>query len=145
MKKKIFYITIPAMIFSSTVFLSCQSDNAEVLSPQEEALALLTGSWTATNGSIALDGEDVSLNYPGFSVSFTEGNFQTINAGTMLPASGTWRWMDETTIRSILIDEIQAINILELNEDRLQFSFTLGGTGGVRAGLEGSYVISVEK
>lgn len=146
---KISYNTLLfAIVIGLASMLSCKTDDPEGPSTVEEAFEKLSGSWDiATSGSILLDGQDVSLNYEGFGLSFTDGSYQTVNAGELFDASGTWQWTDEQA-RQILLGDGKTITIIELTETLLQFSFTFSGTGGVANGVEGvdgNYEISVFK
>lgn len=128
--------------------LSCKNDDPDGPSTVEEAFERLSGTWNIeTNGSILLDGQDVSLNYEGFGLSFTDGTYQTVNAGELFDASGTWQWADEQA-QQIRLGDGKTITIIELTETLFQFSFTFSSTGGVANGVDGvdgNYEIAVVK
>lgn len=145
MKNKATHYITYTFILLACLWMSCGDDEPSGPTEQELAFEMLAGDWTfGTNGSILLDGQDVSLNYPGFSLSFADGTYQTQNAGDLLSASGTWRWANEEA-GSLLLDSGEEVTIIELTETLFRFSFTSTGTGGEAAGTAGNYVVTVEK
>ena len=137
--------TLILLALVGCLLLNCSDDEPTEPTAQELAFEKLAGEWTfGTSGSITLDGQDVSLNYPGFSLSFADGTYQTQNAGDLLSASGTWQWANEEA-GLILLDSGEQVTIIELTETSFQFSFTSTGTGGEAAGTAGSYVVTLEK
>ena len=117
--------------------LNCQNENDDP-SPQELALQRLTaGEWTlGTTGFVQLDGQDVSANYPGFTLSFNNQQYQTTNAGNLFRASGSWEWIGESANRLITDDDLE-ITINDLTPNTLEFTFLLTSTRSVAAGTEG--------
>ncbi|MFY0594669.1 hypothetical protein, partial [Roseivirga sp.] len=93
-------------------------------------------------GSILLDNEDISLNYPGFTLSFADGTYQTTNGADLFNATGTWDWTDDAgTVLTLDTGEEITINTLNLTE----FSFSFFHAGSRRAGIRGNYTINVFK
>lgn len=124
---------------------SCGSDDTSGPTVQDLTFEKLAGNWTiGTSGSITLDGQDISINYPGFTLSFAEGTYSTTNAGDLFKASGTWQWTGEAAT-SVLLDTGEEATIIDLSETSFQFSFTHSGTGGTAAGTAGNYVVTLEK
>ncbi len=116
-----------------------------ILSDIELAFEKLEGSWDMSQGgSIIIDGINATPNFEGFGVSFTDGGYQTTNAGDLFRASGTWQWEDETAQR-ILVDDRKQVTIIRLTEEEFVFSFTFSGTGGIANGIAGSYTISLNQ
>ena len=145
MKHGLHIYTFMLLTLGGCLLLTCSDDEPSGPTEQELAFEKLAGDWTyGTSGSITLDGQDVSLNYPGFSLSFADGTYQTRNAGDLLSASGTWEWANEEA-GSLLLDSGEEVTIIELTETLFRFSFTSTGTGGEAAGTAGNYVITVEK
>ena len=137
--------TLILLALAGSLLLNCGDDEPAGPTDQDLAFEKLAGAWTfGTSGSITLDGQDVSLNYPGFSLSFTDGTYQTQNAGDLLSASGTWQWVDESA-EVIVLDSGEQVTIVNLTDTNFQFSFTSDGTGGEVAGTAGNYVVTVEK
>lgn len=125
--------------------LSCGGDEApSEPTAQELALEQLSATWSINGGSIQLDGQDVTANYPGLTLSYTANNYSTQNGGDLFSASGTWSWAGDSD-RLILLDDGKQINISTLTDTDLVFSFQLSSTGGEAAGIPGSYEIGMKK
>ena len=140
--RKYTHILILALAIMS---FSCTPDDGPA-DPRAIDLAFekLAGQWSFGQfGSIKVDGADLSPNYPGFALSFTNGGYTTTNAGDLFNASGTWEWSDETG-RTVDLYDGKTINIQQLTLTKFVFSFTKSD-GPVRAGIVGNYVITVEK
>ena len=136
--------TISTLVLLVMIIIGCSSDDPNGPTNKELAFEKLAGNWTyGTSGQITLDGQDVSLNYPGFTLSFTDGTYTTINGGDLFRATGTWAWANEAA-GSINLDTGEEVTILELSVTNFKFSFTHTG-GGVVAGTSGSYTVSLEK
>ena len=135
------------LLFIASLFLSCGDDDAPP-NAQELAFERLEGTWELSNGgSIMINNQNASLNFPGFSLSFTDGQYNTANAGNLFNATGTWEWLD-TEAQSISLDDGKTITIIELTETVFEFSFQFDGSRGVAFGnnsVSGAYVIRVLK
>lgn len=141
MKTNRIYMLILAV---AMVALSCKSDDPDVPNAKELAFEKLSGQWgLGQTGSIKVDGSNVSPNYPGFALSFTDGGYTTTNAGDLFNASGTWEWTDEDA-QTLTLDDGKLIMINSLTTTEFIFSFTKS-EGSVRAGIEGNYVVTVIK
>lgn len=128
------------------ILSSCggKDDEPEMPSAQDLAFEKLSGAWTLDNGgSINLDGANVSANYAGFALSFTNGSFSTTNAGDLFPATGTWEWVGEST-NQIRTGRGKLVTISNLTTSNFQFSFTKSATNSA-AGIEGNYAIVLNK
>lgn len=140
------YLSLLLICTAFLSVLSCTNSEGEPdVTAQEEAFEKLAGQWgfgSNNEGSIFIDGVDATLNYSGFSLSFTDGTYQTQNAGSLLNASGTWEWLDEDA-RQLQVDSGEVITLNELTETRLRFSFT--SDGNVAAGSAGNYIITLVK
>lgn len=135
-------------IFLSTVLaagLACTGDDPVLVSARQLAFERLSGKWAfGTSGSILLDGEDISANYPGFTLSFADGSYQTQNGGDLFSATGSWEFLDEEA-RMIRLDSGEEITIINLTESEFEFSFLSDGNGGSAAGIGGNYLITLNK
>ena len=93
-------------------------------SEQELAFKKLSGTWGyGSTGSIKVDGQDKSLNYPGFNLSFSEETYQTTNAGKLFSANGVWKWADAKKADQMQLDG-KDIVIKTLTDSELVFTFT---------------------
>ncbi|MCE7991267.1 MAG: hypothetical protein HEP71_04770 [Roseivirga sp.] len=134
------------VFFLFITFTNCGGDDgSDEPTTQEIALELLSGNWALDNGgSVKLDGEEITANFSGFGVSFTDGAYSTTAGGDLFRASGTWQWVADSD-RQILMDDGKEISITTLSETELVFSFQFAGSGGVVAGLAGNYTIALKK
>lgn len=140
MKTSVKTIFLLLFIFSLN---SCFPDDTSVEpSEQELATELISATWRL--GTIFVDDIDRTLHYPGFSFTFSDGTYQSTNAGELFNASGTWEWGSETTINEILLDDGKVLNIQSFTTSQLVFSFTQSD-GGVRYGIAGNYVVTLIK
>ena len=138
-------ITSVLAIVALIKFSSCSPDDPTSPTLQQLAFEKLAGDWIlGTVGSIVVDGQDLSLNYPGFSLSFTDGGYATSNAGDLFNATGTWTWTDEEA-GEVSLDDGKVLTIATLTENVFKFTFDFAGTGGVANGIGGSYEITVVK
>lgn len=117
-------------------------DDDPGLTDQEIQEQLLVKNWTLEEGSILLDGSDVSSVYDGFTMNIQGGTFTTTNAGDLFPASGTWQWAGESDTR-ILTGRGKEISLVRLDESTLEFIF-LKTTGNSRSGVSGNYHITLK-
>ena len=141
------YITSLVFItLATTLFLSCGSEGEpDEPSAQELTFENLAGQWgLPAVGGIVVDGVDRTLNYQGFNLSFSETGYSTSNAGDLFQSSGTWEWANETTTNQIILDDGKNITIQSLTTSVFTFAFTQSD-GGVRAGVAGSYTVTVNK
>ncbi|MBO3699517.1 hypothetical protein [Roseivirga sp. E12] len=134
----LFYVVLLLILTSS-----CSNDDGPSLT--ETAFQQLSGDWgLGVSGQILLDGQNVTLNYPSFTLSFADGTYQTTNGADLFSASGTWQWTDNTgTLITLDTGEQLTINTLSLTE--FQFSFFHAGTAPVRAGIQGNYTVKVSR
>ncbi len=137
------YLLYTLLLFVSLA--SCRPDDPNGPSIQDLTFEKLEGNWTfGTSGSVTLDGQDITLNYPGFALSFADGTYTTTNAGDLFRASGTWQWTGELAT-SVLLDTGEEVTIIDLTETVFKFSFTHAGTGGTAAGTAGNYIVTLAK
>ena len=136
-------LVIYPLILSLLIVSGCKDDDPVGATLQQLAFEKLSGSWTfGADGSIEVDGVDVSANYPGFSLSFANGTYQTTNAADLFDASGTWEWVD-TEARQIRLNDGKEITIQTLTLNQFVFTFTFAGASA--AGIAGNYTVTVNK
>lgn len=152
MKKSRTLIYSKLLMLSLLIGLSaCKKKASEAPAPLDNEAVALNGDWylPASGGGIVVDGIDRSMNYEGFVMSFTNGQdgmnkaYTTINAGALFRSSGTWDWAS-TAKTSINFDDGKVLNIQSRTSTRLVITFN-HTSGGVRAGISGSYVMTLEK
>jgi hypothetical protein len=136
------------MLLPILLLASCNGDDPQGLTAQELAFEKLSGTWDISQGGgIVVDGQNVSLNFAGFSLSFTDGGYNTNNAGDLFMAVGSWTWADSEA-RQLSLDDGKQVTIVTLTEQQFVFRFSFTGTGGEAnhgEGISGSYTITVNK
>ncbi len=153
-------LALAGLICLALLLVSCGGDDGPK-TPEEEQLEKLAGvTWGDQNasggggstvpapaGTVIVDGQDVSANFIGFSLSFTDGQYNTTGAEDLFSATGTWAWVDEDA-QQLLLDDGKQITILELTETIFRFSFIFNATGGEAnsaEGISGSYIITLNR
>lgn len=109
--------------------------------PQEQRLELLSKTWHIENGSITLDGADVSTSYEGFQISFSNGVFSTQAAGELFPINGTWSWIDNAATM-LKTGRGKEINLVSISDSKLVIRFYKTSENAV-TGAIGDYVIEL--
>ncbi len=140
------YIQVLLMFFTLAIlFVGCKNGGEDSPSAQALAFEKLAGSWGLSQGSIMVDGQDVSLNYADFALSITDGGYTTTNAGNLFSATGTWEWVDEEAKR-ISLQDGKEVTIVTLTETSFVFSFSFNGpVANLESGIAGNYTITVNK
>ena len=111
--------------------MGCSKDDVEIETKQEVTFDILGASpWSLGDGagSIVVDGTDVSANYLGFSLTFGDGIYSTMNGDELFSASGTWEWIDDEA-SMIRLDDGKDLTIVTLNKFRFTFTFTFTDGG----------------
>tara|TARA_A100000171_G_C2140113_1_gene154492 strand:- start:430 stop:885 length:456 start_codon:yes stop_codon:yes gene_type:complete len=140
--KPVFSLLIILMIV--VIVSACGGDDGpSEPTAQEIAQQLLESTWTLENGSIMLDGQNVSANYTGFTLVVADGSFTTTNAGDLFPAIGTWKWVGQTNNQAET-GRGKQLTFSTLDATTFVFSFTKTSSNAV-AGVSGNYVITLKK
>lgn len=143
MKNYIYKTTCLIVLIATAI--ACGDTAPDEPSEQELTFENLAGQWgLPATGGIVVDGVDQSLNYEGFNLSFTDGGYNTSNAGTLFQATGTWEWANESTTTQINLDDGKSVNIQNLSTTEFVFSF-IQTTGGVSSGTNGDYLVTLNK
>ncbi|MFT6970811.1 MAG: hypothetical protein ACJAXX_001377 [Roseivirga sp.] len=119
--------------------MPCLSVKPIALTAQAHVFEVLSENWGfGPTGSITLHNQDVSLNYSGVALSFTDGTYTTTKGSDLFNATGTWT---HELVRHITLDTKEEVSTLELIPGIFDFSFTQVG-GAVVAETSGNYVIT---
>lgn len=119
--------------------MPCLSVKPIALTAQAHVFEVLSENWGfGPTGSITLYNQEVSLNYSGVALSFTDGTYTTTDRGDLFNATGTWTY---ELVRHSTIDTKEEVSILELIPGIFEFNFTYFG-GAVVAETSGNYVIT---
>jgi hypothetical protein len=152
--KRVNWILSIGIIAGLTLYASCGGTDPvpPVVedTPQDIARANLSKNWgLGTSGSIRRDGQDVTDDFSGFTISFTEsGSYTASGGGDVWPdGSGTWSFTgtDTNDASSITIggDNVE-INVASTSL-LLQFNIAEDGAGiGARvSGINGDWEFSM--
>lgn len=141
---RIGWIIITISLLSLAMGLtSCGSDDEKEADPQD----LIHKTWVlGTDGSVMKDGSDVTEDYAGLKVTFSDdGTYTAVNSGHFFNASGTWAWQGDG-VTNILTDGDFSIDVTELTETVLHLHLTLDADdleGGRTKGLVGEYDLTL--
>ncbi|QSE97429.1 hypothetical protein [Fulvivirga lutea] len=142
--KSLRYIIAICAITSLMAIMGCDSGGEEAQpNPAVQQVALLVNEgkpWVAqSETSVLKDGFDVSDQFEGFNVTFSEGTFKTENAiSSAWPAEGNWQ-LSGQDINTILRGDGVAMKTRIIG-NTLTLTFTAGGPSGGRINsVEGEY------
>jgi len=121
---------------------SCQGDEKE-----SDPRDVIERTWLLTGGTVTKDGSDVTSDYTGLQVTFSDGGtYTTVNGGHFFKSAGTWAWQG-SGMTGITCDGDFSIQVIAVNETDLHLQLTLNEdvlTGGRTAGLVGEYDIKLK-
>ncbi|MEQ9166853.1 MAG: hypothetical protein RLO12_11385 [Fulvivirga sp.] len=134
--KSLKYSLAVITVIGLLVMMGCDSGGSEGQpDPFEQQIELLVNNgrpWVApAETSVIKDGFDVSDQFTGFSVTFSEGTFRTENAlASAWPAEGNWQ-LSANNVNTILRGDGVAMQT-QLTGNTLTLTFTAGGPSGGR-------------
>jgi len=97
------------------------------LNENEKVNQLLTSAGLWSVQSVTVDGSDQISLYKDVKLSFTTSTYNSLNGGVIWPASGTWKFADDSG-KSIVRDNTLPMTINEIAEKKLVLSFTWSKT-----------------
>lgn len=138
---KSFWGFLPTLLLlvSMVCVISCKGDDTD---PEAEQIAKLSAAWRL--GTVMNDNVDVTNQFTGFTLSVDGLTYRTQNGGSPWPASGTYEFLVDN-LNVLRRDDNTLVTISELTEDTLVLAFNFSGTGGIRAGINGSFIFSLTK
>lgn len=129
------------MILMALLFISsCKDDDP--IDPKAQKLNQLNASWAMQ--SVSNDGNDVSSQFTGFTLSIDGTNYNTQNGGNPWPASGTYE-LSGDNLDLILRNDGVEMTIDELTTDKLVLSFSYSAVNGRVNGITGGFTFSMTK
>jgi hypothetical protein len=136
------------LIYSCALLLvvsACSKDEAGPTA-EEKFLADLEGTWQVSD--VTLDNEDVSEEFDGMAVSFSEEQTFTVTnpVGNIWPATGLFE-LQETTgdLFDLMRDDEVVMSVDELTDNSLVISFEFDSAPGRLKGLAGEYTFTFTK
>ena len=113
---------------------------------QELAMPDLLAVWRIEpKNGVSVDGQDVTAEYAGFTLTMDQTTYNTTNGANLFDAVGTWQWVASDTDLIMDFSDGKRINIQTLTSSQLVLNFQFAGAGGARAGIAGSYVLNLSK
>ncbi len=119
MNKLRFYKSFFMLTVSLTSLINLSGCDDEELTEAEKTIKLLGGSWSIS--SVTVDGQDQTDLFTGFTISFTEKTFATINGGPTWAANGSFEFTDGNARQMQRVDGL-IVDIDELSENSLKLS-----------------------
>jgi hypothetical protein len=114
--------TFLVFLLALVLLTACKKKkDPEPVPETERVTALLKGSTPWAISDVTVDGVVLDL-YQGLEVTFTDGAYTSLNGGVIWPASGTWRFKDETAKVMIREDDLE-LTILEIAEQSMTVEF----------------------
>ena len=123
--KTLFQLNI--LVIAICVLTGCKDkdkDDDTGIKETDRVSALLTSSGPWTVQSVTVDGSDQTALYKDVQLTFTSTSFTTTNGGVIWPASGTWKFTDDTA-HSIERDDKLVITLDEVADKRKRKHLTV--------------------
>ena len=128
--KKVSYLFSLAFLMSLVVLTSCGDDGGNEPSPEEEAAAELSQSWTVNTVNSEAPSSSVTITFEedrSFTVTGAEA-LPEIVAGTGFPTSGTWDFTDTENFDDVtLTSGNTTVDLSDLVASEGDLSFTYSG------------------
>ena len=151
MKKlsKSYFMAIAAILaLSFSVGCSSNSDSEE--SAKDKQTKLLAKTWNVKTdvNSVTLNGDDDTDNWPGFTVTFnSNGTYSASNiseqrTNTVWSNSGSWYFMSNTNVNTIVRDDGVVIDIM-VDEANLSMNFNYAQPNGRVSAIEGEWLFNM--
>jgi len=133
-----------SLIALVSILAGCSNDDDKKSTDPRSAL---TGTWVlGANGSVVKDDMDVTAEYDGLQLTFSDaGTYAGVNSTPLWQSSGTWSW-NGTGATALTLDGDFDITVMTLEEKSLVLHFTLQA-GDLDAGrstsLAGNYTVTL--
>lgn len=141
--KTIKIIILSSIVASVTMLVACGGGDDP--SPQQQMTnQLMNGGepWSVAGGTVTVDGNDVTNEWSGFTISFTEDTYTTnsSNAAEVWPSSGTWDFANETTTSDLQRGDGTSMDV-SIDNNVLTIRFDAPwGVNGRTTSIGGGYV-----
>jgi hypothetical protein len=137
-KSKTIHLVLAVLLIVSLT--SCKKDDPN---PVDQQINQLKGTWKL--GSISNDNQDVTAQFTGFTLTFTDKNYATTNGGNPWPVNGTYDFKS-TDLKSLLRSDNTVVTIDQLTTTALVLSFNYTNlTNGRVSGVTGNFTFSLIK
>jgi hypothetical protein len=118
-------------------------DPAPLTESEKVTQVMTKGTWKAK--TVMVDGVNETSVYAGLELTFTPTSYTSKNGGSVWPASGTWRFTDETGT-TIERSDGTVIGVLEATDSQLVLALTWDKTTlepGRAESIEGQHVVTL--
>ena len=140
MKRLQYHCVYLSGIIFIALFVSCgKKDPQPTQSEAEKATALLSGAWKLQ--TVTVDGTDQTDVYKGLTLGFAGTSYTTINGGIVWPASGSWKFTDDTASTIERSDGLK-LSLQQISETGLTLGLSWPTTSlntGRTSSLKGSH------
>ena len=139
-------LTLVLLASLQLFFSGCsKSDTPAAETDAAQNTKLLTGTWNVQN--VQVDAVDKTTLYKHLKLTFTSTSFTSTGGGSVWPASGTWKFNDDTG-KVITRGDGLSINLTEISATKLVLSLIWTKTtldGGRIESIAGSHVFTFGK
>ncbi|MEM9679026.1 MAG: hypothetical protein AAF901_01780 [Bacteroidota bacterium] len=126
-------ITI-GLLCSQLALQGCRDDDET--NPQEIRLQELSQTWVL--GTVTNDGNDVTSQFTGFTLTIDQFSFTTQNGGNTWPDSGTYSFLENDLDLILRLDAVE-INVVSLSAEALTITFQISQLNGRKQGVTGNF------
>ena len=140
--QKVKVLAAVVCLFGAFHFMAgCKSDDGP--NPEQVRLQELSQTWVL--GTVTNDGNDVTSQFTGFSLTVDQFSFTTQNGGNAWPGSGTYSFVENDLDRILRSDGVE-MSVTGISSDDLTLSFQISTVSGGRiSGVNGSFVFSLKR
>lgn len=133
-----------ALILAIPFTQGCKGSSKDPSPTDEMKSILMSGTWQLQN--VTVDNVDRTSVYSGLTLAFSATSFTASNGRVIWPASGTWKFSDDTG-KSITLDDALPVSIGEATSSKLVLSLSWSKTtfGGRLESVKGSHVFTFGK
>jgi hypothetical protein len=141
--KQIKIIILSAIVAGVAMLMSCGGGDDP--SPQQQMTNQLVNggeAWRASGGTVTVDGSNVTSDWSGFTITFTEDTYTTSGslASEVWPSSGTWDFANETTTSNLQRGDGTSMNV-SIDNNELTITFDAPwGINGRTTSIGGGYI-----
>ena len=133
------YLVAMNILLSLCVFTACKSDDEDDLPPktdEEVQVEKLSKTWIP--GTVKRDGVDVTGEFSGFALTFTQNKtYTSVKGGEVFPASGAWEFASGNVNRILRDDGI--VMEIAVSAKTLNLQFQMSVSNGMTTGTPGDY------
>ena len=143
---KIRYALVALTLITGLLINGCKKDPDPGPTAEEQQIEKLSKTWVKASGAntVTVEGVDVGDDWATFTLTIAEGTYSTSNAfsADVWPASGTWAFLSDTDLNTVVRDNVTNITI-SVTDNSLLMEFEYSSTGGRVTGIDGTWVFNM--